>query len=163
MGRPEVAPFMSPGITRSLYYRLLSGPHSSALRTLAKPDSHAGRLAAAIAILRAEYRSRVPVDRLAAEAGMSLTSFHKHFKHMTSLTPGQYQKRLRLVEARRLMLDEGSSASNAAFAVGYESVSQFTRDYGDLFQMPPKRDVLRVLRPPEVAGRDTDVSQRAGA
>jgi AraC-like DNA-binding protein len=74
---------------------------------------------------------------------MSLTAFHKHFKHMTSLTPGQYQKRLRLIEARRLMLDEGFTASSAAFEVGYESVSQFTREYRRLFQAPPKRDALR--------------------
>ncbi|NIC04998.1 AraC family transcriptional regulator [Billgrantia bachuensis] len=149
LDRPEAAPLLSPGIMRELHYWLLSGPHRSALRTLADPDSHASRLAAAIAILRAEYRTRVSVERLAAEAGMSLSSFHKHFKHMTSLTPGQYQKRLRLVEARRLMLDEGYSASNAAFEVGYESVSQFTREYGRLFQAPPKRDVLRTRRPTE--------------
>jgi AraC-like DNA-binding protein len=113
------------------------------LRALAAPDSHASRLGAAIAILRAEYRSRVSIKRLAAAAAMSLTAFHKHFKHMTSLSPGQYQKRLCLIEARRLMLDEGFSASSAAFEVGYESVSQFTREYGRLFQTPPKRDALR--------------------
>ncbi len=146
LDRPEAAPLLSPGIMRELHYWLLSGPHSSVLQTLADPDSHAGRLAAAIAILRAEYRSRVPVERLAAKAGMSPSSFHKHFKHMTSLTPGQYQKRLRLVEARRLMLDEGSSATNAAFEVGYESVSQFNREYRRLFQAPPKRDVLNAIR-----------------
>lgn len=145
LDRPEAAPLLSPGIMCELHYWLLSGPHGTALRTLADPDSHSGRLAAAIAILRAEYHSRIPVERLAAEAGMSLTSFHKHFKHMTSLTPGQYHKRLRLIEARRLMLDEGFSASNAAFEVGYESVSQFTREYGRLFQAPPKRDTLRLL------------------
>nr|WP_163500888.1 AraC family transcriptional regulator [Halomonas socia] len=163
LDHPDATPLLRPGIMRELHYWLLSGPHGTALRALADPNSHAGRLAAAIAILRAEYRSRVPVERLAEEARMSLTAFHKHFKHMTSLTPGQYQKRLRLIEARRLMLDEGSSASNAAFEVGYESVSQFTRDYGRLFQAPPKRDVLRVLRAAEVAGQDAAVSQRAGA
>ncbi|QTP57792.1 AraC family transcriptional regulator [Billgrantia antri] len=151
LDRPEAAPLLSPGIMRELHYWLLSGPHGTVLRTLADPDSHAGRLAAAITILRAEYRSRVPVERLAAEAGMSLTSFHKHFKHMTSLTPGQYQKRLRLVEARRLMLDEGFTASNAAFEVGYESVSQFTREYGRLFQTTPKRDALSARKPAKVA------------
>ncbi|KAA0012006.1 AraC family transcriptional regulator [Billgrantia pellis] len=144
LDRPEAAPLLSPGIMRELHFWLLSGPHGTALRTLADPNSHAGRLAKAIATLRAEYRMRVPVERLAAEAGMSPSAFHKHFKHMTSLTPGQYQKRLRLVEARRLMLDEGFSASHAAFEVGYESVSQFTREYGRLFQAPPKRDAQRV-------------------
>jgi AraC-like DNA-binding protein len=144
LDRPDAAPLLRPGIMRELHYWLLSGEHGAALRALADPDSHASRLAAAIAILRAEYRSRMPIERLAAAAAMSLTAFHKHFKHMTSLTPGQYQKRLRLIEARRLMLDEGFSASSAAFEVGYESVSQFTREYGRLFQAPPKRDALRV-------------------
>jgi AraC-like DNA-binding protein len=74
---------------------------------------------------------------------MSLTAFHLHFKRMTSLTPGQYQKRLRLIEARRAMLEEGHSASSAAFAVGSESVSHFTREYGRHFDAPPKRDMLR--------------------
>ena len=144
LDRPDAAPLLRPGIMRELHYWLLSGEHGAALRALADPDSHASRLAAAIAILRAEYRSRMPIERLAAAAAMSLTAFHKHFKHMTSLTPGQYQKRLRLIEARRIMLDEGFSASSAAFEVGYESVSQFTREYGRLFQAPPKRDALRV-------------------
>ncbi|MFC6487067.1 AraC family transcriptional regulator [Nitratireductor sp. GCM10026969] len=143
LDRPEATPLLRPGIMQELHYWLLSGPHGAVLRAHADPDSHASRLAAAIAILRTEYRSRVPVERLADAAAMSLTAFHKHFKHMTSLTPGQYQKRLRLIEARRLMLDEGLSASSAAFEVGYESVSQFTREYGRLFRAPPKRDALR--------------------
>lgn len=77
---------------------------------------------------------------------MSLTAFHKHFKQMTSLTPGQYQKRLRLIEARRLMLEDDYAASNSAFEVGYESVSQFTREYRRLFEAPPKRDAKRARR-----------------
>ena len=148
LDRPEATPLLRPGIMRELHYWLLSGSHGVALRTQADPDSYAGRLAAAISILRTAFRSRLPMERLAAEAGMSLTAFHKHFKRMTSLTPGQYQKRLRLIEARRLMLDEGFSASNAAFEVGYESVSQFTREYGRLFEVPPKRDALRMRSRP---------------
>jgi AraC-like DNA-binding protein len=140
LDRPESIPLLRPGIMRELHYWLLSGRHGGAIRALCDPASHASRLAAAIAILRAEYRSRVPVERLAETAAMSLTAFHKHFKHMTSLTPGQYQKRLRLMEARRLMLEMDASASSAAFQVGYESVSQFTRDYSRLFQASPKRD-----------------------
>jgi AraC-like DNA-binding protein len=143
LDRPEAIPLLRPAISRELHYWLLSGQHGTALRALADPDSYASRLGAAIAILRAEYRSRVPIDRLAAAASMSLTAFHQHFKHMTSLTPGQYQKRLRLIEARRLMLDEGFSATRASFEVGYESVSQFTREYRRTFQAPPKRDALR--------------------
>lgn len=140
----EAIPVLHPGIMRELHYWLLAGDHGAELRALADPNSHASRLTAAIAILRHEYRSRVPVERLAQAAAMSLTAFHKHFKHMTSLTPGQYLKRLRLIEARRLMIEEGFSATNAAFEVGYESASQFTREYSRLFQLPPKRDALRM-------------------
>lgn len=144
LDRPEATPLLRPGIMQELHYWLLSGQHGPALAGLADPDSHASRLATAIAILRKEYRSRIPVERLAAAAAMSLTAFHEHFKRMTSLTPGQYQKRLRLIEARRLMLDEGVSASSAAFETGYESISQFTREYRRMFQAPPKRDALRI-------------------
>ena len=141
---PEAAPLLRPAIMQELHYWLLSGQHGGDLRALADPDSHASRLEAAVAILRTEYRQRISIEQLAIAAGMSLTAFHKHFKLMTSLTPGQYHKRLRLIEARRLMREEGFLASAAAFDVGYESVSQFTREYGRLFQAPPKRDALRV-------------------
>tara|TARA_R110002072_G_scaffold71815_4_gene172231 strand:- start:169 stop:927 length:759 start_codon:yes stop_codon:yes gene_type:complete len=163
LDRPDSAPLLRPGIMQELHYWLLSGPHGIALRGIADPDSYASRLAAAIDILRAEYTSRVPVEQLATKAGMSLTSFHKHFKHMTSLTPGQYQQRLRLIEARRLMLHEGCSASHAAFEVGYESVSQFTREYGRLFQLPPKRDALRFQKSSEAASSHAAAPQRLGA
>lgn len=151
--RPDVIPLLRPGIAKELHYWLLSGRHGAALRGLVAPDGHASRLAPAIQLLRAEYRNKIPVERLASVAAMSLTAFHKHFKYMTSLTPRQYQQRLRLLEARRLMLDEGSSASSAAFEVGYESVSQFTREYRRLFDAPPKRDAMTVRNGPR--GSDT--------
>jgi AraC-like DNA-binding protein len=91
------------------------------------------------------------MERLARAAAMSLTAFHKHFKKLTSLTPGQYQKRLRLVEARRLMLDEGLQASRAALDVGYESASQFTREYRRMFGAPPRQDSRRVRQTPSPA------------
>ncbi|MBS3666377.1 AraC family transcriptional regulator [Vreelandella boliviensis] len=162
LDRPDSAPLLRPGIMQELHYWLLSGSHGAALRDIADPDSYASRLADAIALLRAEYTSRVSVEQLAVKAGMSLSSFHKHFKHMTSLTPGQYQQRLRLIEARRLMLDEGCSASNAAFEVGYESVSQFTREYGRLFQTPPKRDALRYQKSLQAVNGDVPEVQRIG-
>lgn len=146
LDRPDAIPLLRAGIVRELHYWLLSGRHGASLRALVAPESHASRLASAIAILRAEYQSRIPVERLASAAAMSLTAFHKHFKYMTSLSPLQYQQRLRLLEARRLMLDEGHAASSAAFEVGYESVSQFTREYHRLFKVPPKRDALSVRR-----------------
>lgn len=144
LDRPEAAPFLEPGIVKELHYWLLAGEHGDALRAISAPTSHASRLGTAIAMLRADYRSRVSIEQMAVAAGMSPTAFHKHFKQMTSLTPGQYQKRLRLIEARRLMLEEGFSASSAAFEVGYESVSQFTREYGRLYKAPPGRDAQRV-------------------
>ena len=161
LDRPDAIPLLRPGIMRELHYWLLSGPHSADLRALANPDNHASRLAAAVEILRSDYRSRVPVERLAQAAAMSLTAFHKHFKHMTSLTPGQYQKRLRLIEARRLMLEEGLPASSAAFEVGYESVSQFTREFRRLFQAPPKRHALRMRGRPSVAEEGSMVESSA--
>jgi AraC-like DNA-binding protein len=142
--RPDAVPLLRAGILKELQYWLLAGWHGDAIRALVAPDSHASRLALAIDLLRSDYRSRIPVERLASAAGMSLTAFHKHFKYMTSLTPHQYQQRLRLVEARRLMRDQGFSASSAAFEVGYESVSQFTREYRRLFDAPPKRDAMSV-------------------
>jgi len=99
------------------------------------------RIARAVALLRSDYTQRLPVERLAALAGMSPSSFHQHFRAVTSLTPLQFQKQLRLIEARRLMLAEGANAGQAAHAVGYESVQQFTREYARLFGMPPVRDV----------------------
>ena len=159
--RPEAVPHLHLGILKELQYWLLSGLHGASLRALVAPDSHASRLALAIHLLRAEYRSRIPVERLASAAGMSLTAFHKHFKYMTSLTPHQYQQRLRLLEARRIMRDQGSSASSAAFDVGYESVSQFTREYRRLFNAPPKKDALNTrgrieTSIPEISGAHLD-------
>jgi transcriptional regulator GlxA family with amidase domain len=143
LDRPDAIQLLRPGIMRELHYWLLSGQHSADLRVLAALDSYPSRLSKAIAILRADFRARLPVERLAVAAAMSPTAFHKHFKQLTSLSPNQYQKRLRLIEARRLMQDDGLSATSAAFEVGYESISQFTREYGRLFRAPPKRDTLR--------------------
>jgi transcriptional regulator GlxA family with amidase domain len=126
---------------KELHYWLLQGEHGVAIRQLAFPDGQAERVSAAARLLRAEFRQPVAIERLAAAAGMSVSTFRRRFKALTSLTPIQFQKELKLVEARRLMLGEGRSAGQAAFAVGYESVSHFTRDYGRLFGASPKRDV----------------------
>ena len=125
---------------RELHYWLLAGRHKAAIRRLGWPEGHAQRVARAVAVLRAEFARPLPVGRLASMAGMSLSSFHRHFHAVTSLSPLQFQKQLRLIEARRLMTSEGASASRAAFAVGYESVPQFTREYGRMFGLPPVRD-----------------------
>jgi AraC-like DNA-binding protein len=144
--RPEASPLLRPGILKELQYWLLSGQHGPSLRALVAPDGYESRLGQAIDLLRADYRGRIPVERLASAAAMSPTAFHKHFKNLTSLTPHQYQQRLRLLEARRLMLDGGCSATSAAFEVGYESASQFTREYRRLFSVPPKQDAMKIRR-----------------
>ncbi|WP_225766956.1 AraC family transcriptional regulator [Inquilinus sp. Marseille-Q2685] len=140
LDRPAAVPVLQAQLVRELHYWLLAGRHGPAIRRLGWPDGPARRVARAVALLRAEFARPLPVERLAAAAGMSPSSFHHHFRAVTSLSPLQFQKQLRLIEARRLMLSEGASAGSAAFAVGYESVSQFTREYGRMFGAPPVRD-----------------------
>lgn len=141
LDRPASVPVLHAQMMRELHYWLLVGRHGSAIRRIGSSDSHAQRIARAVSVLRAEYARTLPIERLAAVAGMSPSSFHQHFRDMTSLSPLQFQKQLRLIEARRLMLSDGLPASSAAFAVGYESVPQFTREYGRAFGLPPVRDM----------------------
>lgn len=141
LDRPAALPVLQASLIREMHYWLLAGRHGAAIRRLGWPDSHAQRIGRAVALLRAEFAKPLPVNRLAEVAGMSVSTFHQHFRAVTSLSPLQFQKQLRLIEARRLMAAEGASASMAAFAVGYESVPQFTREYGRLFGAPPVRDV----------------------
>lgn len=149
--RPASVPVLHAQLVRELHYWLLAGRHGAAIRRLGWPKGHAQRVARAVAVLRAEFTRPLPVDRLAAMAGMSPSSFHHHFRAATSLSPLQFQKHLRLIEARRLMMSERMSASSAAFAVGYESVSQFTREYGRMFGLPPVKDTEAVRSWPEAA------------
>ncbi len=138
--RPAALPILQAQLVREMHYWLLAGRHGQAIRQLAGPASAAPRIARAVALLRAEFAQPLPVERLAAAAGMSASSFHQHFRAATSLSPRQFQKQLRLIEARRRMTAEGVSASSAAFAVGYESVQQFSREYRRMFGLPPGRD-----------------------
>ena len=151
LDRPASVPVLHAQRVRELHYWLLSGRHGEAIRRLGLSDSHASQVGRAVALLRAEFAKAWPVERLAAEAGMSPSSFHQHFRAVTSLPPLQFQKQLRLIEARRLMVSEGASASGAAFAVGYESVSQFTREYGRMFGSPPVKDTEAVRDRAEAA------------
>jgi AraC-like DNA-binding protein len=140
LDRPEAVPVLHAQRVRELHYWLLVGRHGAAIRRLGWQEGHAHRVARAVALLRAEFNQPLTVERLAETAGMSASSFHQHFRAITSLSPVQFQKQLRLIEARRLMMSEGSSASTAAFTVGYESVPQFTREYGRMFGVSPARD-----------------------
>ncbi|MFA5123366.1 AraC family transcriptional regulator N-terminal domain-containing protein [Zavarzinia sp.] len=145
LDRPASVPVLQAQLLREMHYWLLAGRHGAAIRRLGLPEGPARRIARAVAKLRADFAEPLPVGELAALAGMSPSSFHQHFKAVTSLSPLQFQKQLRLIEARRLMTAEAAAPAEAAFAVGYESVSQFTREYGRLFGLPPARDA-RALR-----------------
>lgn len=138
--RPAALPVLQAQLVREMHYWLLAGRHGQAIRQLGWPGGRAQRVARAVALLRADFAQSLPMERLAAVAGMSPSSFYQHFRSATSLSPLQFQKQLRLIEARRLMTAEGSSASSAAFAVGYESVQQFTREYRRMFGLPPGKD-----------------------
>lgn len=140
LDRPSAVPVLHAQLVRELHYWLLCGRHGAAIRRLGWPNGPAQRVARAVAVLRSDFARTLPVERLAEVAGMSPSSFHQHFRTATSLSPLQFQKQLRLIEARRLMVAEGASASKAAFTVGYESVPQFTREYGRLFGLPPVRE-----------------------
>ncbi len=139
--RPEAIPTLRPLIMRELHYWLLTGRHGRIVCSIARVDGIAQRVARATAVLRSQFERPLRVERLAALAGMSPSTFHHHFRAITSLSPLQFQKQLRLIEARRRMLSDGLPVSRAAFEVGYESVSQFTREYGRMFGLPPGRDL----------------------
>lgn len=139
--RPNAMPILKDQLLREMHYWLLAGRHGPVMRRLGFPEGHLQRVARAISVLRADYANSLPVERLAAAAGMSPSSFYQHFRAITSLSPLQFQKQLRLIEARRLMMADGKSARSAAYAVGYESVPQFTREYHRMFGRPPVKDV----------------------
>ncbi|TGD72235.1 AraC family transcriptional regulator [Mangrovimicrobium sediminis] len=138
---PEAIGVLAPLIQREIHYRLLRSDRASLLRQIASVDSHSYRIAKAVDWLKTHYASPLRVDELASLVQMSAPTFHHHFRQLTSKSPLQYQKWLRLSEAKRLMLNEHLDASSAAFKVGYESPSQFNREYSRLYGMPPKRDI----------------------
>ena len=138
---PDSIRTLAPLVEREILYRLLKGPHGAMLRHVASGDSHLGRISRAIACIREHYREQLRIAAVASAAGMSLSSLHAHFKAVTGMTPLQYQKQLRLQEARRLMIAEGVNAGSAGFAVGYDSPSQFSREYRRLFGASPRQHV----------------------
>ncbi|MBD1869500.1 AraC family transcriptional regulator [Cyanobacteria bacterium FACHB-471] len=141
---PEDIPFLAPMMIREIYYRLLMGDQSEAVWQIATSGSHMQRIAEVIRQIKAEFTKSLSMDDLAKQARMSSASFHRHFKAVTSMSPLQYQKQLRLLEARRLMIAEDADATHAAYQVGYESPSQFNREYSRMFGAPPKKDIERL-------------------
>jgi AraC-like DNA-binding protein len=137
---PADATVLGPLTAKEIHYRLLTAPFGGMLRRLIRHDSNASAVARAIGHIRRDIRSPIVVPDLARQVGMSVSSFHGHFKTITSTTPLQYQKELRLLEARRL-LKGGASVTAAAYDVGYESPSQFSREYARKFGISPKQDI----------------------
>jgi AraC-like DNA-binding protein len=133
---------LAPLVLREITYRLLAGPQGSRLRQIASAGAPAQRIATAIRWLKGHFTDPLRVDSLAKRVRMGPSAFHLHFKEVTAMSPLQYQKRLRIQEARRLMLGEGLDAAEAAYRVGYESPSQFSREYRRMFGAPPRQDVM---------------------
>ncbi|MCH4542316.1 AraC family transcriptional regulator [Ochrobactrum sp. POC9] len=138
---PEDIPVMAPLIEQEILYRLLTGPGGERLINIATADSQANRIARAIGWLRQNFAAPLRIEQLAEHVNMSASSFHHHFKAITAMTPVQYQKQLRLNEARRLMLVERLDAGTAGHRVGYQSPSQFSREYSRFYGNPPMRDI----------------------
>lgn len=135
---------LAPSLLREITYRLLQGPYGHAVRELGVADSQTRRVARAIELLKQKFAEPLPTAELARTAGMSVSSFHAHFKRVSTMSPLQYQKQLRLHEARRLLHAGSPSAAEIAFRVGYESTSQFSREYRRHFGLPPGRDAARL-------------------
>jgi AraC-like DNA-binding protein len=138
---PEAIPILAPMLQREIHYRLLLSDQAEKLRRIAAIDSHGYRVGKAIDWLKINFSSQLRIDELASRVQMSTSSFHQHFRQLTGMSPLQYQKWLRLNEAKRLMLNEHHDASTASFKVGYESPSQFSREYSRLFGLSPKQDI----------------------
>jgi AraC-like DNA-binding protein len=145
LDEPKDIPILAPIIKREIFYRLLVGDQGARLRQMASAGSQSRQIARAIEWLKGHFAQPLRIETLATQANMSTSTFHHHFRAVTAMSPLQYQKWLRLNEARRVMLAEDRDATTAAFQVGYESPSQFSREYSRLFGAPPLRDIT-ILR-----------------
>ncbi|KGR92369.1 AraC family transcriptional regulator [Ureibacillus massiliensis 4400831 = CIP 108448 = CCUG 49529] len=141
---PQDIPVLATSIKREIIYRVLQNDQYDTLKHFALVGSQAQRIAKVIGMLNHKFMEPLKVDELAREAKMSSSSFYNHFKEVTGMSPIQYQKQLRLQEARRLLLTENLEAAEAAFQVGYESPSHFSREYSRKFGLPPMKDIQRL-------------------
>jgi AraC-like DNA-binding protein len=148
LDRPADIPVLAGQIEREIVYRLLCGAQGEMLRQLALPTSNISLIGRAIAIIRARYDEKLRIEELARTAGMSVTTFHRHFRAVTAMSPLQFQKRIRLYEARRMLFTHDVDAGNVSLDVGYVSASQFNREYRRLFGESPGRDAAQVRKEP---------------
>jgi len=152
LAEPKDIPILAPIIQREIFYRLLVGDQGTRLRQMASAGSQSQQIARAVDWLKGNFTQPLRIDHLATQVNMSTSTFHHHFRAVTAMSPLQFQKWLRLNEARRLMLTENQDASTAAFQVGYESPSQFSREYSRLFGDSPLRDITSLR---QMANRET--------
>ncbi|KEO50768.1 AraC family transcriptional regulator [Thioclava pacifica] len=143
---PADIPVLAPMLHREIVWRLLNGPQGAALRQVGLAGNRLAQIGQAIGWIRENFAQTLSIAHLAALAGMSAATFHRHFKAATGMTPVQYQKSLRLQEARRLLLSEGRDVARIGFAIGYDSPSQFSREYRRMFGAPPGRDLAQMRR-----------------
>ncbi|HMN44101.1 MAG TPA: AraC family transcriptional regulator [Povalibacter sp.] len=141
---PKDIPMLAPMMLREIHYRLLSGEYGPSIAQIAIAGSSTQKIGQIIRRIKANLMQPMRVDELAALANMSPSSFHQHFKAVTAMSPLQYQKRLRLTEARQILLSGDVDAASAAYRVGYESASQFSREYARMFGAPPMRDIAGI-------------------
>lgn len=149
--RPQDVAVMAPMIRREILWRLLAGEHGAMVRQIGAEDGRLGRVRRVIRSLRQDYAKPIRIEDLAELAGMSETSLHRHFKAVTSMSPLQFQKQVRLQEARNRLLGQGGDVAGVGFAVGYDSPSQFSREYSRQFGRPPGRDLERLRADPTLA------------
>jgi AraC-like DNA-binding protein len=144
--RPDEAAVLAPAYEREILFRVLQGPLGWMLRDIASPDTALSRISVAINWIRRNFNEQIRVETLAEMAALSVSAFHRHFKAVTALSPLQYQKRIRLLHARSQLIGGQGSATSVAFSVGYESPSQFSREYARLFGLPPSKDLMKATQ-----------------
>jgi AraC-like DNA-binding protein len=141
---PDDIPMLAPLYTKEIIYKVLTGEHGNTIENIVVKGNSAHHIKNAIQLIMTNYDKPLRVDQLAETANMSVSAFHKHFKEVAAMSPIQFQKQLKLQEARRLLLSETSDAATVAYRVGYESPSQFSREYSRLFGLPPREDIKRL-------------------
>ncbi|MCF1450342.1 AraC family transcriptional regulator [Agrobacterium vitis] len=151
MDRPDEIAALSPAYEREILFRVLQGPLGWMLRDIASPDTALSRISVAINWIRQNFAETIRVEALAEMAALSVSAFHRHFKAVTALSPLQYQKRVRLLHARSLLIAGQGNATSISFGVGYESPNQFSREYARLFGLPPSKDLARATQVPRAA------------
>jgi len=141
---PADIPALAPAFEREILYRVLQGPMGWMLRDIATPDTSLERISRVVQRIREEFARPLRMEKLAEDASMSVSAFHRHFKAVTALSPLQYQKQIRLLRARTLLLATGYNVTSVAYEVGYESSTQFSREYARAFGLPPAKDAVRM-------------------